>query len=113
MTFAAVGDRVSFLEGQPSRDPPRDAARYFNELLMEVNLVFSLVPRPSTMLMIASEMPAAIKPYSMAVAPVSSLKNFKSNRIGIPQFLSKHLLDRNAGFSRGPLCFRAAALIAA
>jgi hypothetical protein len=86
MTFAAVGDRVSFLEGQPSRDPPRDAARYFNELLMEVNLVFSLVPRPSTMLMIASEMPAAIKPYSMAVAPVSSLKNFKSNRIGTPNF---------------------------
>ena len=50
------------------------------------------------MLMIASEMPAAIKPYSMAVAPVSSLKNFTSNRMESRQSLSKHLLDRNAGF---------------
>jgi hypothetical protein len=50
--------------------------RYFSELLMSVNLVFRLVPRPLTTAMIASEMPAAISPYSMAVAPDSSAKNF-------------------------------------
>jgi hypothetical protein len=66
--------------------------RYLSELLMEVNLVFSLVPMPFTMLMIASEMPAAIKPYSIAVAPFSSRKNFRSNRMKSPSPLSKHLL---------------------
>src|SRR6202158_1589718 len=45
---------------------------YFSELLTEVNLVFRLAPRPLTTAMIASEMPAAIRPYSMAVAPDSS-----------------------------------------
>jgi hypothetical protein len=47
---------------------------YFSELLTEVNLAFRLEPRPLTTAMIASEMPAAIRPYSMAVAPDSSLK---------------------------------------
>src|SRR5579871_5588065 len=42
---------------------------YFSELLIEVNLAFRLVPRPFTTAMIASEMPAAMRPYSMAVAP--------------------------------------------
>jgi hypothetical protein len=40
--------------------------------LIDVNLVLSLVPSPFTTAMIASAMPAAISPYSMAVAPVSS-----------------------------------------
>src|SRR5580693_2471332 len=44
---------------------------YFSEELIEVNLVFRLEPRPLTTAMIASEMPAAISPYSMAVAPDS------------------------------------------
>ena len=35
---------------------------------MEANLLLSLEPMPFTTLMIASEIPAAIKPYSMAVA---------------------------------------------
>src|SRR6202451_3967428 len=35
---------------------------------------FRLVPRPWTTAMIAIEMPAAMRPYSMAVAAVSSLK---------------------------------------
>ena len=35
----------------------------------------SLLPRPFTAVMIAIAMPAAIRPYSMAVAPDSSLKN--------------------------------------
>src|ERR1700686_859412 len=46
---------------------------YFSEALIEVNLAFRLVPRPLTTAMIASEIPAAIRPYSMAVAPDSSL----------------------------------------
>ena len=53
---------------------------YFSEVLMLVNLVFRLVPRPLTTAMIASEMPAAIRPYSMAVAPDSSFQNFKIER---------------------------------
>jgi hypothetical protein len=36
-----------------------------------------------TTAMIASEIPAAIKPYSMAVAPDSSDKNFKNVRCEI------------------------------
>src|ERR1700727_1714776 len=50
-------------------------AVYFSELLIDVNLVFRLVPRPLTTAMIASAMPAAIRPYSIAVAPLSSLRN--------------------------------------
>src|ERR1700759_708610 len=45
---------------------------YFSEVLIDVNFVFRLVPRPLTTAMMASEMPAAIRPYSMAVAPDSS-----------------------------------------
>ena len=33
------------------------------------NVAFSLVPMPLTAAMITTEMPAAIRPYSMAVAP--------------------------------------------
>src|SRR6202022_4470432 len=53
--------------------------RYFSELFMSVNLVLRLEPKPLTTAMIASEMPAAIRPYSMAVAPDSScMKRAKS-----------------------------------
>ena len=38
-------------------------------------MVFSFVPRPFTTAMTAIEMPAAIRPYSMAVAPDSSRRN--------------------------------------
>ena len=47
---------------------------YFNEVLMDVNLSFTLLPRPLTTVIIASEMPAAIRPYSIAVALDSSDK---------------------------------------
>ena len=56
----------------------RLSAAYFNELLIEENLLLSLVPSPFTIAMIASEMPTAISPYSMAVAPDSSLRNLYS-----------------------------------
>jgi hypothetical protein len=53
--------------------------------------VLSVVPRPFTTLMIATEMPAAIRPYSMAVAPDSSAKNWR------------HFCDHGDG-SVGPPC---------
>jgi hypothetical protein len=49
--------------------------RYFNEALIEVNLVFSFVPRPFTTAVIASAIPAAINPHSIAVAPDWSAQN--------------------------------------
>lgn len=68
----------------------REHSDYFNEVLSEVNWALRLVPRPFTAAMIASEIPAAIKPYSTAVAPFSSDKNlrnvrfnFASTRIGL------------------------------
>jgi hypothetical protein len=59
--------------------PGRRTETYFRELLIEVNLSFRFVPRPLTTAMMASEIPAAIRPYSMAVAPDSSEK--KLNRV--------------------------------
>jgi hypothetical protein len=48
---------------------------YFSELLIVLKFVDSWVPTPFTAVMIAIAIPAAIRPYSMAVAPDSSLKN--------------------------------------
>ena len=42
---------------------------YFSELLIDVNMLLRFEPSPLTTAMIASAMPAAIRPYSMAVAP--------------------------------------------
>jgi hypothetical protein len=53
--------------------------RYFNESLIEVNLVFSFGPRPFTTAMIANAIPAAINPYSIAVAPDWSAQNLRAN----------------------------------
>ena len=39
------------------------------------NVLLNCVPRPLTTAMIATEMPAAIKPYSIAVAPDGSFQN--------------------------------------
>jgi hypothetical protein len=50
-----------------------EMGRYFSELLMVSKFELSLLPRPFTAVMIAIAMPAAIRPYSMAVAPDSSL----------------------------------------
>jgi hypothetical protein len=57
-------DHMSF------RFPPEKGTKYyFNELFIVVNWALRLVPSPFTAAMIASAMPAAIKPYSIAVAP--------------------------------------------
>jgi len=45
---------------------------YFRAVLTLLKVDFRLVPRPWTTAMIATEMPAAIRPYSIAVAPDSS-----------------------------------------
>ena len=62
----------------PAEDGALETVRsrrpYFRLVEIEVNLVFSVVPRLFTTVMIASAMPAAIRPYSMAVAPDSSFK---------------------------------------
>ena len=51
---------------------------YFRELLIDENMPLMLLPIPLTIAMIASEIPAAINPYSMAVAPVWSRQNLKA-----------------------------------
>src|SRR5580704_5513856 len=44
---------------------------------MVENVVLSLVPTPAIMGIIATAIPAAIRPYSIAVAAPSSFQNFK------------------------------------
>ena len=51
---------------------------YFRELLIDENMPLMLLPSPLTIAMIASEIPAAINPYSMAVAPAWSRQNLKA-----------------------------------
>jgi hypothetical protein len=55
----------------------RIEAAYFNCDEIEEKVVLSFVPRLFTTLMIATEMLAAIRPYSIAVAPDSSAKNWR------------------------------------
>jgi len=45
-------------------------------VLTDVKMVFKLVPMVVTTAIIAIEIPAAIRPYSIAVAPLSSFPNF-------------------------------------
>src|SRR4051812_19492910 len=52
-----------------TRAPLSPQWSYLSELLTEPNLLFSVVPRLLTTVMIASAIPAAIRPYSIAVAP--------------------------------------------
>jgi hypothetical protein len=55
------------------------AGRYFSEVLTEVNLVLRVLPMPLTAVTITMLRPAAIRQYSMAVAPDSSLRNLEIN----------------------------------
>src|SRR5580704_9931426 len=56
------------------RSPRHDRAAYLRAVETVLKVFFRLVPRPWTTAMIATAMPAAMRPYSMAVAAVSSLK---------------------------------------
>ncbi len=60
--------------------PEKETGTYFSEVLIEVNLSLRFVPRPLTTAIMASAIPAAISPYSIAVAPDSSDKKFNMVR---------------------------------
>jgi hypothetical protein len=53
---------------------------------MLLNVVFKLVPSVFTTAMMATEIPAAIRPYSMAVAPRSSFKKRRTRFMNILRF---------------------------
>jgi hypothetical protein len=66
------GERLRSIEGVSVSD-------YLSAVETLVNVVFNFEPRVPTTVMIATEIPAAINPYSMAVAPDSSrMKRRKS-----------------------------------
>jgi hypothetical protein len=65
-------------EGGKQRGRGLRSAPYFNELLIDENLVFNVVPIPSTAAMITNAMPVAIRQYSIAVAPDSSERNART-----------------------------------
>ena len=52
---------------------------YFSEVETVEKVLFRLVPRAWTVAMIATAMPAAMRPYSIAVAPVSSARKHKTS----------------------------------
>jgi len=54
---------------------------YFNCVEIEEKVVLSFVPTPFTAVMMTRAMPAAIRLYSMAVAPDSSLRKAMTYRI--------------------------------
>ena len=55
-----------------------DEHAYFNAVCTDVKVVFRLLPVLWTATMIATEMPAAMRPYSIAVAPDSLRKKERS-----------------------------------
>jgi hypothetical protein len=55
-------------------------AAYFNAVETLENVVLRPVPSPLTTEMIATAMPAAMRPYSIAVAALSSFKNLTIRR---------------------------------
>jgi hypothetical protein len=73
--------RVELSRGQPDARfflvrPRKERGDYFSAVWTFVKVVFSFDPRPATTVMIATAMPAAIKPYSIAVAADSSRQNW-------------------------------------
>src|SRR5262245_50721692 len=57
-----------------------------------VNVVLSLEPSPCTVAIMATEMPAAISPYSIAVAPDSSFRKRLTMAMRISLPLAHHVL---------------------
>lgn len=76
---------------------------YFNEVLTELKTELTPVPTPFTAAMIAIAIPTAMRPYSMAVAPDSSLKNVESIAfIGlVPRFASTGTVDQFLPYDYG------------
>jgi hypothetical protein len=88
----AVGSNASRIQPQVIRAVAGEAessaptaskplAVYFSDEFTELKTPFSVVPRPFTAAMIANEMPAAIKPYSIAVAADSSFQKQTNKRL--------------------------------
>jgi hypothetical protein len=83
---------------------------YLSEVLIATKLVLRADPTPLTATMIVIAMPAAIKPYSMAVAPESSDKNLAKmhfNKLAsLSGFLVRPPVDirvRNLRLCKSPL----------
>jgi hypothetical protein len=76
---APTGIEASFAR-QPATGDSWDEypGDYFSELLIDVNRPFRFEPRPLTAAMMARLMPAAINPYSIAVAADWSAKNLEN-----------------------------------
>src|SRR5258708_32700995 len=72
---------------------------YFSEVEIATKLLDSLLPTPLTAVMIAMAMPAAIRPYSMAVAPDSSLTK-RETRFFIIDNSCVHVAGRTIIWSR-------------
>jgi hypothetical protein len=70
--FAEQRTAISLSSGLISDGTAAAALCYFSAVWTEVKVVTRLDPTPVTTAMIATEMPAAMRPYSMAVAPDSS-----------------------------------------
>jgi hypothetical protein len=64
-------------------------------LLMLVNLAFNVVPIPLTTVMITTEMPAAMRPYSMAVAADSSFTKRATNFCMVHPFATVETITHN------------------
>ena len=70
----ARANHLSLSRGVLSALIPQGEPTHLSWLDMLLNVVFRLVPIVLTAAMMATEMPAAIRPYSMAVAPLSSFR---------------------------------------
>lgn len=68
--FAGGGSKTAYEESGPGWE--MGGGNYFKEVLIEPNFWFIVLHGLFTTVMIASAMPAAIRPYSIAVAPDSS-----------------------------------------
>jgi hypothetical protein len=77
-SFGAISKKEAAGDGGFFRSSPTWRVCYLSWVEILVNLASRLVPIALTVAMITTEMPAAIKPYSMAVAPDSSFRNEKT-----------------------------------
>ena len=93
--------------GQPTLPasflPPAANGSYLSWLEMLLNVLFSDVPIEFTAATITIEIPAAMRAYSIAVAPVSSFaKHRTSFLIGNPSGIFVALADNDAALNLQP-----------
>jgi hypothetical protein len=69
--------------------------------LIEVNLLLRLVPRPFTATMIAIEMPAAIRPYSVGsvLIPAGTVVDSETTTLPMPPPIDAVALDDEAALA--------------